>query len=391
MPEPSVPLELEGAWPNLPAWMVNDLNALVRRQRRRWSGRTVRAYTRDLTRRLNKMLGFLLSQVSATTWDDFRLAHAEAFIDHELARGLRPHSVNADLTILRRLFGFLESEGRIGRSPFGHLPQVDPGQRVPRFLTDREVTRIEQDLRAQVAQAVSPEAQRSARFDLVWFYLLYHGGLRLSEVAYLELGDLDLVGQRLIVRSGKGLKDRCIPLSAQSREALQAYLEVRGPTPTARLLVLRHHAATTYGLRERIIKCAERTGIAVCAHRLRHTIATQLINAEMPVTSLQGFLGHEDLDETMIYARVADQTLVRDYTQGMQRIEQEQKLADLQVALLPVPSDRQHVVELLHQLAQPELTAEQRMAAVVEMQTLLPGEWPTLPDSPLAVAAHTVG
>ena len=389
--ESSVAFDPDGQWPNLPSWMVNDLEAFVRRQRRRWSVRTIQAYTRDLTRRLNKVLGFLVAQVSATTWDDFRLAHAEAFIDHELARGLKPHSVNADLTLLRSLFGFLETEGQIGRSPYEHLPQVDPGQRVPRFLTNGEVTRIEQDLRSQVDRASAPEAQRSTRFDLAWFYLLYHGGLRLSEVAYLELGDLDLTGQRLIVRSGKGQKDRSVPLTARCCQALQAYLEVRGPTLTARLLVLRHHPATTYGLRERILNCAERTGIAVRAHRLRHTIATQLINAEMPVTSLQRFLGHEDLDKTMIYAQVADQTLVRDYTQGMQRIEQAQTPAAVQVALLPVSSDRQHVVELLQRLAQPNLTAEQRMATVLEMQTLFPGDLPNAAEGRLVDPATQVG
>ena len=390
-PEPATAFDPNGQWPNLPLWMVSDIEAFVRRQRRRWSARTLRSYTRDLTRRLNKVLGFLLSQGTATTWDDFRLVHAEAFIDHELGRGLKPHSVNGDLTLLRNLFGFLETEGRIGRSPFEHLPQVDPGHRVPRFLTDGEVTDIEHDLRAQLDQAVSPEAQRSARFDLAWFYLLYHGGLRLSEAAYLELADLDLAGQRLIVRSGKGLKDRSIPLSSKCGQALHAYLAVRGPTLTARLFVLRHRAASTYGLRERILKCAERTGIAVCAHRLRHTIATQLINAQMPVTSLQRFLGHEDLDKTMIYAQVADQTLVRDYTQGMQRIEQAPTKANVQVSMLPLSPDREHVVELLQRLAQPELSAEQRMAAVVEMQTLFPSGLPMSSENMPVGATTQVG
>jgi integrase/recombinase XerC len=371
--------------------VVSDVEAFVRRQQRRWGPRTRRPYTRDLTRRLNKVLGFLLTQGAATSWNDFRLGQAEAFIDHELARGLKPQSVNADLTILRSLFGFLESEGRIGRSPFHQLPQVEPGQRVPRFLTDVEVARLEHDLHTQVEQATCPEDRRSARFDLAWFYLLYHAGLRLSEACYLELDDLDLAGRRVMVRSGKGLKDRVVPLSTKCAQAVQAYLEVRGPAVTSQLWVLRHRAATTHGLRERILNLAARTGIAVRAHRLRHTIATQLINAEMPVTSLQRLLGHEDLDKTMIYAQVADQTLVRDYTQGMQRIEQAQPPADLKVSLLPVRSDRQHVLELLQQLAQPELTVEQRIAAVLEMQSLLPKAMPIPSESTTRITQGQVG
>jgi site-specific recombinase XerD len=94
----------------------------------------------------------------------------------------------------------------------------------------------------------------------------------------------------------------------RARMALPA--NTAGPALTSQLFVLRHWEPTTHGLQERILKCAERTGIAVRAHRLRHTIAIQLINVEMPVTSLQRFLGHEGLDKTMIYAQFTDPTLV---------------------------------------------------------------------------------
>ncbi len=83
----------------------------------------------------------------------------------------------------------------------------------------------------------------------------------------------------------------------------------------------------------RIKSAGERVGVKVYPHRLRHTCATQLLNAGCRVTSIQRFLGHKELGTTMIYARALDQTVADDYFKAMEKVEQE-------LALPPICSDQ---------------------------------------------------
>jgi hypothetical protein len=145
--------------------------------------------------------------------------------------------------------------------------------------------------------------------------------MRLGEVEDLGLGDLDLANRRVMVRRGKGLVDRTVYLTDAAVRAVQAYLAVRGMGPTDHLFFYRNRPVRKDLVQARIKASGERVGVKVSPHRLRHTYATQLVNAGCRITSIQRLLGHRRLDSTLIYARVHDRTVAEDYYAAMGIIE----------------------------------------------------------------------
>jgi hypothetical protein len=122
-------------------------------------------------------------------------------------------------------------------------------------------------------------------------------------------------------------------------------------------------------------KGRQRVGVNVYPHRLRHTAATQLLNAGCRVTSIQKFLGHKELNTTMVYARVHDQTVADDYYSAMERVEQ-------RLGLFGEPgiftrrideNERGQLIGLVARLAQPELSLEARLEIATLMSRLLSG------------------
>jgi integrase/recombinase XerD len=170
--------------------------------------------------------------------------------------------------------------------------------------------------------------ERDDLLDRAWFYLLSEAGLRVGEVCDLRLGDIDLAAQRLIVRQGKKNRDRSVPLSPTLLAALQAYLPVRGEAQTDHLLIYRQQPIKDSLIQNRLRRYGQQARVKVSPHRLRHTLATRLLNQGMPITSLQHLLGHEHLDTSLIYARVHDETVRRDYERAQARLTPASSLAD---------------------------------------------------------------
>jgi integrase/recombinase XerD len=155
---------------------------------------------------------------------------------------------------------------------------------------------------------------------------LLHSGLRKSECVDLRFQDLDLAGQRLIVRQGKGQRDRLVYLSDMSCQAIRFYLQdaVRRPTDPV-WLYPNGKPMSDHWLRDHVAAIGRAVGIEhLSPHRLRHTCATRLLNAGMDITRIQKLLGHKQISTTMIYARVQDATVEADYRQALSRIERQQ-------------------------------------------------------------------
>ena len=146
--------------------------------------------------------------------------------------------------------------------------------------------------------------------------------LRKSEVLNLRLSDLDLNRRRLRVQGGKGDRDRVLPVTEQLVAVLQAYLAVREPAATDHLLIYKGAPVKDQLVPDRLQRFGQLAQIEpMTPHRLRHTLATFLINQGMPITSLQKFLGHQDINKTLIYARVYDETVRDQFASAMAQIE----------------------------------------------------------------------
>jgi hypothetical protein len=157
---------------------------------------------------------------------------------------------------------------------------------------------------------------------------------------------------------------------------------VRGSGPTEHVFLYRNQALCKDLIHGRLKACGERVGVPVYPHRLRHTCATQLLNAGCRITSIQRFLGHKWLNITMVYARAYNATVEADYFAAMGRIEQRLELVEESGPTAEVvnESERRQLLTLAEQLFTPELTLETRLEIAVRMFGLLDGSHATQVD-----------
>jgi len=241
----------------------------------------------------------------------------------------------------------------------------------------------------QVVDGAAARAHRHLRaslLDRAIFYLFWQRGLRLSEVEELRLEDLDLSARKLSLRNGKGMKDRTVYMTDTILRALSAYLAVRGPGASDHVFLYRNQALKKDLVHSRIRDAGKRVGVKVYAHRLRHTTATQLLNAGCPVISIQKFLGHKKLNTTMVYAHAYDKTVEADYYAAMQRVEQHLEFLG-QPLEIPGPlyaNERRQLSALAEQLFTPELSFEMRLEIAFQMRELLIGQPEWIPPPVLA-------
>ncbi|MHB0967999.1 MAG: tyrosine-type recombinase/integrase [Bellilinea sp.] len=116
-----------------------------------------------------------------------------------------------------------------------------------------------------------------------------------------------------------------------------------------------------------------RVNVLLNPHRLRHTCATQLLNASCRITSIQKFLGHKRLNTTLTYARAHDQTVADDYYQAMHSVEKRLELMgqEEEKEERVTEDEREQILSLTKQLAEPELSVETRLVLLGEDRALL--------------------
>jgi integrase/recombinase XerD len=174
-------------------------------------------------------------------------------------------------------------------------------QRLPRYFTQAEVKAF---LRAI----------RTLR-DQTLFALIYHYGLRVSEVALLERGDVDLARGRLIVKRVKGGVWTERPLFSTSGSLLRTYLERSGGEELAPLFPGNGGPLKKRQIQALFVRYRDRAGLdrRYTAHCLRHSIATHLLEAGLPLEFVQDHLGHRHIRSTTIYARITDRYRLAKY------------------------------------------------------------------------------
>ena len=337
----------------LPTWVVRELLRLQHTHERNWRparhGQNLRRFWSGHLR----MWRFLCLEKDVVELSDIKRRYLFDYTEMRLMGGYAVKGVNADLRNFKAFMGFLQEQGYPVSQSLIKVPTLKEPDSLPRFLTDAQVSLMRDDIEERVATAEGAHRLRNALLDRAAFYLLWQGGMRLGEVEELLLEDLALEERRLTVRLGKGQKDRSVYLSSTVVRAIRAYLEVRGPGSTDHLFLYRNLPLKKDLIRDRIKAAGRRVGVKVYPHRLRHTCATQLLNAGCKVTSIQHFLGHEDLKSTMVYAKVHDQTVADDYFSAMSEIEKRVELVSKGNGSPPVPGPEELVslLDLLEEIA----------------------------------------
>jgi len=377
------PLNRERYCTGLPDWLVQQLERLQHLRQPNWRPARINEQTMRFWSGHTRLWRWLFEHYSITDLADIKRQHVFDYVDHRLAAGYAPKSINQDLRYFHAFLLHLQDQDYQTPQALLRIPGLKEPDRLPRFLTDEQVRLLRDDLEQRVEQAHTAARRRNTLFDRAAFYLLWHGGLRLGEVEDLFLEDLDLPGRRLTVQQGKGRKDRTVYLTDTAVQAVEEYLTVRGMGPTDHVFLYHNQPVCKDLIRDRIKAAGKRVGVKVSPHCLRHTYATQLINAGCRVTSIQKLLGHRRLNSTMLYARVHNRTVADDYYTAMAEIERS-LTPSAGSGLAPTAgtydgdesvsaSERASLLELLSRLAEPQLDHETRLDLVARMRCVLDG------------------
>lgn len=317
---PSVSRPAQGAvdatnWlPQAPREVRQAVVAWLLHQAPRWKPSQRRHHALKRLGELRVFWQWQVAQRSFTSWADLTSADMAAFMDAQLGRGQQATTVKSILDRVYTVLRYLADQGELAGVPA--RPALSLPDPLPRHLAPQEVLAIEAALERE-----SETEAADSRLNRALYYLLSHAGLRISEVLELQVQDVDLAARRVRVRDGKGRRDRVVFLSGKAAEVLGQYLPTV-PHAAADLVIswqgrpLRYEEAWA-----RVRDVGLSAGVSgVSPHRLRHTYATQLLNNGMTIDALRRLMGHDNLNTTLVYARLADLTLEHQYRTAMEHV-----------------------------------------------------------------------
>jgi integrase/recombinase XerD len=246
-----------------------------------------------------------LARFTAFTGENGQLPETEGirhYLDHLYQSGLGSRSVGRHLTTLRNFYGFLLREGRIAADPTEHLRAPRQWQNIPKFLNLEEIEKI----------IKAPDASKAIGLrDRAMMELLYASGLRVSELCKVCIGDLNLeLG--VLRTTGKGNKQRLVPVGKAAVLAVQAYLDtgraalLKGKASKYLFITARGGCLTRQAFWKLLAGYGRKAGIfrGLTPHVLRHSFATHLLEGGADLRSVQVMLGHADISTTQIYTHV---------------------------------------------------------------------------------------
>ena len=208
------------------------------------------------------------------------------------------------LASMRSFFRFGQREGWTKANPAKPLRNPRKARSLPHFLSSDDVDRL---------LAAPPKSEPLGKRDRAILEVLYSAGLRVSELAALNSGDLDFDGGTVRVR-GKGRRERIAPIGSYAIRALKDWLAVRNLSPTeksgphAPVFVNKFgRRLTTRSIGRMLEKYLRATGLdqRTTPHTLRHSFATHLLDRGADIRSVQELLGHKSLVTTQIYTHVS--------------------------------------------------------------------------------------
>jgi integrase/recombinase XerD len=273
---------------------------------------TLEAYQRDLQRyaaTLARRGRTEIESVSTQDVADYLAGLREGDAEHP---PLAASSAGRAVVAVRGLHAFAVTEGLAPDDPARLVRPPVPPRRLPRAISVPEVERL--------LDAASGSA--AALRDRALLELLYGTGARISEAVGLDVDDLDLAGEArsasvpgAIRLSGKGGKQRVVPVGSYARTAIEAYLirarpalagaARRGPASAALFLNARGGRLTRQGAWGALRAASGRAGLAeVSPHTLRHSFATHLLDGGADVRVVQELLGHASVTTTQVYTLV---------------------------------------------------------------------------------------
>ncbi len=270
---------------------------------RRLSKHTCKNYRRDL-----EALVAWLGKAEVAGWQDVDSEHLRGWSAACYRRGLSARSIQRQLSAARSFFRFLLREKAVRRNPVTSVSAPKARKRLPGSLDADRMARL-LDI---------PGDDPIVRRDRAMLELLYSSGLRLAELCSLGLGDIDLKDATVRV-TGKGNKDRIVPVGRHAIEALRRWLRSRGELAAGEEAALfvsnRGTRISPRTVQARVTHWARKQGIDanVYPHLFRHSFATHVLESSHDLRGVQELLGHANIATTQVYTHLDFQHLAQIY------------------------------------------------------------------------------
>ncbi len=243
-----------------------------------------------------------------------------SFLGHLHRQKVKKVTVNRKISSLRAFYRYLLRQGKIKQNPANMVQLPKTEKYMPTFLSVDEAF----ELLNVNAEKNSLDLRARAIMEL-----FYSSGLRLSELAALNVMDIDF-NQQLVKVLGKGRKERIVPVGKTALQSIREYLEETGDLRKGSgagvfeeplFLNARGKRISTRSIARMIDEAAEKSGLGrkISPHALRHTFATHLLNAGADLRSIQELLGHKSLSTTQKYTAVNINRLMEIYDKAHPR------------------------------------------------------------------------
>jgi integrase/recombinase XerD len=260
---------------------------------------------------LRQFLSFL-NRLGKTHLEQMQRQDIEAFVEHEQDRGLKPNSVRTRLCAVYAFVRFLIEKKIVGYELIERKIKLKLPDQLPRAMDSQDLTRL---------LSVIDNTR-----DRALILLLLRTGMRISELLNTKLEDVDVRQQKILIYlSDKTSVGRVVYYSEDAQQALLAWLKIRDCFKDSLFYGQgKKNRSLCYGAARMMFnKYLHKAGLqpsGYTLHCLRHTFATDLLNARMPLECLRVLLGHTNLEVTRRYARLSDKTREDEYFSAMQSI-----------------------------------------------------------------------
>jgi len=239
----------------------------------------------------------------------------EAFIEHEQDRGLKITTVKLRLATVKAFLRFMIEEGVLKEDVFPWKLNLKIPERLPRAMDPEDVDKL-------------LAAEANVR-DRVMILLLLRTGMRIGELLATRVSDIQMEEQKILIYQGeKNQRGRVVYFSEDAKEALEAWMHQRDKSRELVFYNPKGKQLSYPAARMIFVKYLDQAGLShkgYTLHCLRHTYATDLINARMPLQCLEKLLGHTSLEVTKRYAVLSDKTKEEEYFKAMAVIERRER------------------------------------------------------------------
>jgi len=281
-----------------------EINGFEQYWRRRKLGRSTAVHYRS-----DVNIFFRWAQLSPAL---ITVHHIDQFIDWQRELGRASATIQRRLISVRMFYDYLAyiREEEVPNPVVPRRHYLARERRLPRDVPDEVIV--------QLFEAIGCHLR-----DRAMFTLMLHAGLRVGELSQLQLSDVRFSEEDtpLLRLNGKGDQERVVYLSATAAQLVDEYLKERPQDGPERIFLnYQGEPISITGIQLRLAHYCHQANIWITCHQLRHTYASRMIGADVPITSVQKLMGHNSIHTTQLYVRVADSKVEKDYHDAVSRI-----------------------------------------------------------------------